>query len=83
MSWAAHNPEKYDEILRAGVVDKIEAAMRDEGFEFDYDTVCMVVETLQNQASGPTTHNPWDQLVSWASKQVAAAEGDYFSSLVP
>lgn len=73
MSWAAENPEKYDEILREGVVDKIESQLKANGFDCiegrDHETICAVVEILQQETSGATIHNA-----------VSEAEGDYMGS---
>ena len=81
MSWAADNPEAYDEIERVGVSTRIEQLLREEGFNvFDHDTVCAVVETLQRNASGPTINNVWGQLTAWAVKDVVEAEADHFAS---
>jgi len=38
MSWAADNPELYEE-LRKAVTRKLGALMRENGFEFDADTL--------------------------------------------
>lgn len=81
MSWASHNPEKYEEIERTGVADAIAKTIAEQGFEgYDRDTIKMVVETLQSEASGPTQSNVWSQLTTWAYKEIIEAEADYFSS---
>ena len=83
MSWAADNPEAYDEIERKGVAARIESEMQAEGFilePHDYDTIRAIVETLQRNASGPTMNNVWSQLTNWAEKDVVEAEADHFAS---
>jgi len=82
MSWAAHNPEKYEEIEREGVTAKLRSALKENGFdEYDADTLTAIVDTLQVCASGATIYNPWSQLTCWACQEISNAEGDYFGGL--
>ena len=48
MSWASHNPEKYEEVERSAVASLVEKHLRESGFDaVDRDTVNAVVLVLQ------------------------------------
>jgi len=78
MSWAAHNPEAYNEILKAGVKDRITKELRDTGFDgLDPSTVDAVVESLQQAKDS----KPFDALISWSQHEVSNAEADHFADI--
>ena len=80
MSWAAHNPEAYDEILKSGVVTKLRKELADNGFCFEdaFDFLPAVVEVIFQAKDS----KPFDALVTWAQHEVVNAEADYFVNLV-
>lgn len=84
MSWAAHNPEAYDEICVKAVYTKLTEELTEAGFYgFDSPTVAMIAQVLKDETSGPTIHNAWHYLTTWANKEVSDGEADYLSSRVP
>jgi len=75
MSWAADNPEAYDEIMKSGIVSKIKKELDSNGFEgMDEDTVSAVVEVLSQS-------KVYSALVSWAQRETSDAEADYWASI--
>ena len=81
MSWAAHNPEKYDEIIRKGILRYIDHTMDEYGFAVPGDWIegyTALVEVLQQD-----THmrSVYDAFMHLASKEIIYAEQDYFSRL--
>jgi hypothetical protein len=73
MSWAKHNPEAYSEILKDAVTVKLTAAMNQNGFDdFAAETLEMVIDTLQRQATGGV----WRAALGWAHHEIADA-GEY------
>ena len=79
MSWAAHNPEAYDEILKAGIAEKISKELAENGFDFedDCDFLLAIVESL-SQAKDTKVY---DELVKWSQHEIADAEADYWASI--
>lgn len=63
MSWAANNPEAYDNILKDGVVNRINRELDDAGFEeMDSDTVIAIVDSIF-KAADSTVKNA---LIKWS-----------------
>jgi hypothetical protein len=75
MSWAAHNPESYSEVLRNGVQDKLRQAMKANGFDdYDEDTLSMIVQVLQDDFP-----KAMDALESISLKEINDAESDFLT----
>ena len=63
MSWASHNPEAYDEILKAGIANKLEKEAAENGFEdLDRDTITALVESIYQAKDGSV----YTALISWS-----------------
>ena len=77
MSWAAHNPEAYDEILKSGIVNKLRKELADNGFNFedDFDFLPAVVEVMFQEPKISAA------LLSWALREVTDAEADHWATL--
>lgn len=80
MSWAAHNPEKYSEICREGIKEKMHLItglpMSDEvdGFVDDF------LWSIESNASDGV-RKVFNALLDISFDQIRDAEADYFSSL--
>ncbi len=76
MSWASHNPEKWDEICETGIMWKLRHPANIGGNRFDDDEV---LEALQEAME---CHAIKLALCDWASKEIAEAESSYFADMV-
>jgi hypothetical protein len=84
MSWAAHNPEKYEEIMRNGIrhwlwqflPDKCQA---NEAFQSDLDY--MLSEMASDFKTGG--HEVFELLAKFANEDICDAESNYWSSFGP
>lgn len=79
MSWAAHNPEKYDEICRQGIVrylikhiPELESLKDDLDYLLDQWSWCN---------SNDAEYRLWDRLISIARQEISEAEREYFADL--
>ena len=79
MSWAAHNPELYDDICKKGICWKLSAAFEEVwgGQPDNPETFDQVIEVLQQEAP-----KAYDALLTWAHDSVIEAEQDYWGGLV-
>ena len=81
MSFVSDNPERYDDIIRKGILNFIEKRMASNGFEVPgewregYEAF---VETLQ---ADPTLHKLYDTMMDMSTKEILNAEQDYFGRL--
>jgi ribosomal protein L17 len=82
MSWAAHNPEAYDEILKKAVVHKLTKELTANGFteNIDADTVTTIVESIFESTENYGTHVR-DKLIDWAQREIIEAERDHFARI--
>lgn len=79
MSWAAHNPEAYDEIIRKGIDNYLCRTITEQGFEFlDLQPIMALVEAIQEI---PALRRVYNELLDLASRDIISAEQDYFSRL--
>jgi hypothetical protein len=75
MSWAAHNPELYEQICKRGIAWKLQREIARNGFdprdaeEMMANIVEVLYETFGNTLSG------------WASEEISESEGSYFGDL--
>ena len=82
MSWAAHNPERYSEIVREGIVSYIEKRMVLAGFDQAddwHDAYVALVETIEND---PMLNSMWFNLMDQANTEIVRGEQNYFGSLI-
>lgn len=82
MSWASHNPERYDEIAHNGLVKYLDALVDKAGFQVQGEWLegyRALVEALHTSIPARTLY---DSLVFLAHKEIVAAETHYFSGLV-
>lgn len=80
MSWAAHNPEKYDEICRKGIAARIQSALIGLGTEpgeIDLDFLESMVLAIQEDPDGGKAY---DGLLDWSCQKISEEERDYFAS---
>ena len=74
MSWAADNPEVYDEIMKTGIITKLTKELNDNGFEnidgFTFAVVEVLYETTVREA-----------LVRWSQQEITEAEADHFANV--
>jgi hypothetical protein len=80
MSWASHNPEKYDEIVRNGLTRLFDRSMGEMGFEKETllteDQLMAVIETLEN-----CFPEAFVELRDKAHSDICDAEANYFSRM--
>jgi hypothetical protein len=84
MSWVAHNPEKYDEIMRNGIRHWLwqflpDERQADDAFQFDLDYMLMEM-SADFKGNGRILY---DLLANFANKEICEAESNYFSSFAP
>lgn len=82
MSWAADNPEKYEEICRRGIAGKIQSALIGLGLEpgeIDLDFLESVVLAIQEDPDGGKAY---DGLLDWSMAQISNEEREHFAGLV-
>ena len=75
MSWAAHDPEGYDQCCVNGVTTRLLSAMQDlTGEKADWDALHDVVEAIHEYFP-----KAFDALMSESIKQIGDAEADYLT----
>ena len=82
MSWASHNPERYDEIVHNGLVKYLDTLVDKAGFQVQGEWLegyRALVETLHTSIPA---HSLYNSLVFLAHKEIQTSEADYFSGLV-
>ena len=78
MSWAAHNPEKYEEICAEGVGMKLEKVYKSVWDKYpEPDFISNLVEAIQQEAPGV-----WNALVDLSYNEIGEAEWDYWGGMV-
>ena len=78
MSWAAHNPEKYEEICREGVEIKLGEIYKSVWHETpDAELIKNLVDAICQEAP-----KVWDVLMDISFKEIGEAEADYWGSMV-
>ncbi len=80
MSWAAHNPEKYEEIVRNGVVIFILSRIPELG-DLE-ETLDYLLEEMSFEPSDDAGYAIYQQLINLSTKQITTSEADYFGGLV-
>lgn len=78
MSWAAHNPEKYSEIVNRGIGKYLASLNKFD--EFDEEDAAFFAANLEN--GSPIEHRVWSVLSSLASQHIVNEEASYFSGRV-
>jgi hypothetical protein len=82
MSLINENPERYDEFIRKGIAHWLDHQMTKAGFVVPgewYDGYEALVEVLQTD---PAMKDFYELCLQRASKQISAAEQEYFSGLI-
>lgn len=81
MSLWSHDPEKYDEIIRDGILHYIDSCMITNGFTVPgewYEGYEALIETLQVD---PSLRSVYEHLERLATSDIIKAEQDYFGGL--
>ena len=79
MSWAADNPEMYNEICRRGVLAMLRKKVSlHQSLEEDDEAYA-----LDQLSADPYLRRVWEFLMSHSNKEICDAESAYFSSMVP
>ncbi len=77
MSWAAHNPEKYEEFLREGASAKLQSLyVQVWGDIPDSEVFDQIVDSICEEAP-----EVWEALYLWSAKEGSEAMGNYFAGL--
>ena len=79
MNYWSDNPEKWDEICRKGIADRILTLLRDDGMDstgFEHLTVDDVVRVLYDDSKLISA------LDDWAAPEIACFEADYWGSKI-
>ncbi len=79
MSWAAHNPEKYDEIVLAGVLAFLRKRRTPARFTLTDEDELYALEEL---SQAPALRRVWDLLVDLSFREIVDCEADYWASRV-
>lgn len=82
MSWAADNPEKYDEICRRGITARIFQSMLAVGYnaaDLDLELLEGAVLAIQED---PDSGKAYDGLLDWSIEQINEEEREHFAGLV-
>lgn len=82
MSWASHNPEKYDEIVRKGLADYLFNEVTHAGFEAPgdwWEAYLALAEVIQES---PELRSIYHDLLHVGVKAISHQEAEYFSGLV-
>ena len=78
MSWASHNPEKWDEICVEGIARKIGQVIHDlEGIDLQPEDLLSIGHILYHESTGKVQ----DALMQWANKEISSVESDYWADL--
>jgi hypothetical protein len=81
MSWAARNPEQYDEILKQAVVSKLKKELDANGFEnMDRDTLAATVESIFESTENYGTQVR-DKLIDWSQREIMEAEAEHWANI--
>jgi len=73
MSWASHNPEKWDEICKQGICDKLYKMTFDGLIDLEPGIEDVVDVLYEVRGIG-------QKLVEWSTEEINKREADYWSS---
>ena len=82
MSYAAHNPELYDKLVRKGILSWLNGLIDKAGFEGPHEWeegYEALIEVLQQE---PQVRDIYEAMLHHASRDITRAEQDYFSGLI-
>lgn len=82
MSWAAHNPEKYDEIVMKGVVKWMDGLLSKHGYDVPGDYLEAFEFFAECTRHTPEAYSIWQELLHVATQEIIEAEKDYFGRQV-
>jgi len=80
MSWASHNPELYDEMIRRGIASYLSHSLHRNGFETDADDDVLVALAEMFQEDSHFS-KVYDALMTLANAQICQAEQNHFARL--
>ena len=81
MSWASHDPERYDKLTREGIAEYLTQSLVADGFELtegNIETCLQLADTMQTL---PELRGVYVELQRLASLHILHAEQDYFGSI--
>lgn len=82
MSWAANNPEAYDEVCIDGVTKRVIEELVNYGYgplsDDDATLVRNTITVLEAETNGPQ-RSAWSELICWAAQEISDAEADYLT----
>lgn len=82
MSWAAHNPEQYDEFIRKGILHWLDTRIDKYGFVVPGEWLQGYEALIEVIQGDPQMSGLYDELVRLSSVEISATEREYFSGLV-
>ena len=80
MSWASHNPEAYDEILKAGIVTKLCKELAGNGFDLENSELFAITALVESLAEAKDTR-VYKALLDFAQHEIVDAEADHWATL--
>ena len=82
MSWARHNSEKYDEIIRKGMLHYLDQLLMRGGFDTPGQWIEGYEALLEVIQYEPSTRSLYDALMQLASQDILDSEADYYGGLI-
>jgi hypothetical protein len=81
MSFASHNPEKYDEIIRQGLLNYLDKRLFKNGFDVPGDWLEGLKALIETMEVDPQLKGLYNELHRLATVDIMKAEQDYFGGL--
>lgn len=79
MSWAAHNPEKYDELTREGILVYMDKVMDRHGFQVPGEWMQGYEALIEVAQKAPELQDFYHELIHLAAQDIATLEREYFT----
>lgn len=82
MRWAADNPERYNELVRQGIIRYLDTILSNAGFDAPgkwSEGYAALLEVLQAE---PSAHHVYDALLVLASRHILEEEADYHGGFI-
>ena len=80
MSWAAHNPEAYEAIVKDGIVNRLEQELVENGFDPDGNAIFTLAALVESLAEAKDTR-VYKALLDFAQHEIVDAEADHWATL--
>ena len=80
MSWAAHNPEAYEAIVKDGIVNRLRQELVENGFDPDGNAIFTLAALVESLAEAKDTR-VYNALVDWSTREISEAEADHWATL--